>query len=54
MAEQPYRQTARSAYRDNAPEEYRRYLVNALREAFALSGAPIRLQFRGTSNPYAE
>jgi GTP-binding protein len=35
------------------PEDYRRYLVNALREAFALPGVPIRLQFRGTDNPFA-
>jgi GTP-binding protein len=36
------------------PEDYRRYLVNALRETFGLAGVPIRLQFRGTKNPYAE
>lgn len=35
------------------PEDFRRYLVNALREAFGLAGVPIRMQFRGTRNPYA-
>jgi GTP-binding protein len=34
------------------PEDYRRYLVNELREVFALPGTPIRLDFRGTVNPY--
>ncbi len=36
------------------PEEYRRYLVNSLRETFDLPGVPIRLYCRGTENPYAE
>jgi len=36
------------------PQEYQRYLVNSLRETFALPGVPIRLQLRGTKNPYAE
>jgi GTP-binding protein len=35
------------------PEEYQRYLVNSLRERFGLLGTPIRLQLRGTKNPYA-
>jgi GTP-binding protein len=39
---------------DEIPEEYRRYLVNSFREAFAMPGVPIRLQLRGTSNPYHE
>lgn len=34
------------------PEDYRRYLVNGLREVFDLPGTPIRLDFRGTVNPY--
>ena len=38
---------------ERLPEEYRRYLVNSLREAFALHGTPIRLQLRETRNPYA-
>ena len=36
------------------PETYQRYLVNGLRAAFDLPGTPIRLQSRGTKNPYAD
>ena len=36
------------------PEDYQRYLVNSLRETFKLPGTPIRLQLRGTKNPFAE
>jgi GTPase len=36
------------------PEDYRRYLVNAFRETFDMPGVPVRLQTRGTENPYAE
>ena len=36
------------------PEDYRRYLVNGLRDTFHLPGTPVRLQFRGTKNPYAD
>ncbi len=39
---------------EQTPEDYRRYLVNGLRDTFNLPGTPIRLQFRGTKNPYAE
>ena len=35
------------------PETYRRYLVNGLREKFALPGTPIRLTLRAKANPYA-
>jgi GTP-binding protein len=38
---------------DAVPETYRRYLVNALREAFDLPGVPIRLTLREKANPYA-
>jgi len=34
-------------------ETYRRYLVNGLRERFALPGTPIRLMLRTKANPYA-
>ncbi len=34
-------------------ESYLRYLVNGLREAFALPGTPIRLTLRAKPNPYA-
>ena len=37
---------------EQTPEDYRRYLVNGLRETFDLPGTPIRLQFRGTNNPF--
>jgi GTP-binding protein len=36
------------------PETYRRYLVNGLREKFALPGTPIRLTLRAKQNPYAD
>jgi GTP-binding protein len=39
---------------EQTPEDYQRYLVNGLRETFSLPGTPIRMQFRGTKNPYAE
>ncbi|HEX3399192.1 MAG TPA: ribosome biogenesis GTPase Der [Acetobacteraceae bacterium] len=39
---------------EQLPEDYQRYLVNSLREAFELPGTPIRLQLRGTKNPYAD
>ncbi|HSV22300.1 MAG TPA: ribosome biogenesis GTPase Der [Xanthobacteraceae bacterium] len=38
---------------DAVPDSYRRYLVNALRESFALPGVPIRLTLREKANPYA-
>jgi GTPase len=34
-------------------ETYRRYLVNGLRESFALPGTPVRLTLRAKANPYA-
>ncbi len=39
---------------ERIPVDYQRYLVNGLREAFDLPGTPIRLQLRGTRNPYAD
>jgi GTPase len=39
---------------EQLPEDYQRYLVNSLRETFDLPGTPIRLQLRGTRNPYAD
>ncbi|HTW72809.1 MAG TPA: ribosome biogenesis GTPase Der [Acetobacteraceae bacterium] len=38
---------------EQIPEDYQRYLVNGLRETFDLPGTPIRLQLRGTKNPYS-
>jgi GTPase len=37
---------------DKTPEDYRRYLVNGLREAFDMPGVPVRLLARGTENPF--
>jgi GTP-binding protein len=39
---------------DLLPEDYRRYLVNSFREAFDMPGVPVRVNLRGTDNPYAE
>jgi GTP-binding protein len=39
---------------EQLPEDYQRYLVNSLRETFDLPGTPIRLQLRGTRNPYTD
>ena len=39
---------------EQLPEDYQRYLVNGLREIFDLPGVPIRLQLRGTANPFVE
>ena len=39
---------------ERIPEDYSRYLVNQLRETFYLPGTPIRLQLRGTKNPFVE
>ena len=39
---------------EQMPEDYQRYLVNSLRETFTLPGVPIRLQLRGTKNPYTD
>lgn len=35
------------------PEDYRRFLVTALKEEFGLHGIPVRLHIRGSKNPYA-
>ena len=39
---------------DDVPDSYTRYLVNGLRDAFGLSGTPIRLMLRKGKNPYAD
>ena len=39
---------------EKIPDDYQRYLVNSLRESFELPGTPIRLELRGTKNPYAD
>jgi GTP-binding protein len=37
---------------DELPESYRRYLVNAMRRDLKLEAVPVRLSFRGRSNPF--
>jgi GTP-binding protein len=37
---------------DELPESYRRYLVNAMRRDLKLGPVPLRLEFRGRSNPF--
>ena len=37
---------------DELPESYRRYLLNAMRRDLHLGPVPIRLDFRGRSNPF--
>jgi GTP-binding protein len=37
---------------ERIPDDYARYLMNSLRETFDLPGTPIRLQLRGTKNPF--
>ncbi len=39
---------------EQMPDVYSRYLVNSLRDEFALPGVPIRLLLRGTTNPYVD
>ena len=37
---------------DQLPDQYRRYLINSLRESFDLPGVPIRITIKSGSNPY--
>ena len=39
---------------ESLPEQYRRYLINSLRESFDLQGTPIRITIKSGKNPYAE
>jgi GTP-binding protein len=39
---------------DKVPDDYKRYLVNSLRETFDLPGTPIRLTLREKVNPFAK
>ncbi len=39
---------------EEMPESYKRYLVNALREAFELNATPVRLVVKSGKNPFAE
>ncbi|MEX3606048.1 MAG: ribosome biogenesis GTPase Der [Burkholderia sp.] len=39
---------------DAVTETYKRYLENRFRETFALTGTPLRIEFRSSVNPYAD
>ncbi len=39
---------------EHLPEQYKRYLVNSLRESFDLPGVPIRIFIKSNKNPYAD
>ena len=39
---------------EHMPEQYKRFLVNGIRDAFEMPGVPIRLFVRQSSNPYAD
>jgi GTP-binding protein len=39
---------------DRVPESYKRYLEGFFREKFALTGTPMRIEFRTGRNPYAK
>ena len=39
---------------EELPESYRRYLLNAMRRDLGLGPVPLRLEFRGRSNPFAK
>jgi len=39
---------------DSIPDSYRRYLETRFREAFKLSGTPMRIEFKSSHNPYAQ
>lgn len=38
---------------DRLPDSYRRYLISTFRKALKLSGTPIRLELKSSTNPYA-
>ncbi|MDH3355676.1 MAG: ribosome biogenesis GTPase Der, partial [Chromatiales bacterium] len=39
---------------DSVPGSYKRYLENSFREHLKLVGTPIRIEFKGGSNPFAD
>ncbi|MDI1365206.1 MAG: ribosome biogenesis GTPase Der, partial [bacterium] len=43
-----------SSRADQMPEQYRRYLINSLRESFDLPGVPLRITIKSGANPYAD
>ena len=41
-----------SNYPNFIKDSYKRYLINEIRKEFNLDGVPIRMDFRGSDNPY--
>ncbi len=39
---------------ESLPDQYRRYLINSLRESFDLPGVPIRITIKSGKNPFTE
>ncbi len=39
---------------DSVPRSYTRYLENVYRKVFKLAGTPVRVEYKGSDNPYAE
>jgi len=39
---------------DAITDTYKRYLENRFRETFKLTGTPLRIEFRSSTNPYAD
>ena len=37
---------------DDVPETYKRYLINRFRKELALTGTPLRIEFKGGTNPF--
>jgi GTP-binding protein len=43
-----------SSMGDELPDDYKRYILNGIREDFDLPGIPLRLMVRQRKNPYAD
>jgi GTP-binding protein len=39
---------------EDLPDSYKRYLMNYFRKSLQLMGTPVRVEFRGTENPFAD
>jgi GTP-binding protein len=39
---------------DALPDSYKRYLANAFTEHLGLVGTPLKLEFKGSTNPYKD
>ena len=38
----------------HVPDSYKRYLEGVFRDAFKLKGTPLRVQFKHSTNPFAD